>query len=80
MKIYNFQANFFDLFKIFIEKFAAFSKIKKNLLEFFLENLENYLEKLIVCIYMGPGGGASPHEPSEFIKILEEKSMETFDF
>ena len=35
VKNYSFQAKFFDFLKIFNEKFAAFSKIVRNLLEFF---------------------------------------------
>ena len=62
--------------KIFNEKFAVFLNFK-NLLDFWRKSGEIFRKISYMHLY-GVGGGAP--EASEFIKILEEKSMKTFCF
>ena len=54
--------------------------VEKNLKLYrnFRDNLGTNVENLRICICWGIGGGAP--EASEFIKILGEKSMETYNF
>ena len=68
----------FRFYKMFNDKIAAFSKILKKLLEFFLRNLDNYLEIVIVCIYRGSLGGDP--DANDFIKFLDKNHWKSSVF